>query len=82
MADKLLPTYALTIRPCTRRSGRYRWVINGNGKPIQTSAEEFETKTKARANGLVELVKLIRTSSTGFSLVRPHSRRGRASKNW
>lgn len=75
MADKLLPTYALT---CTRRAGRYRWVINGNGKPIQTSAEAFETKTKARANGLVELVKLIRTRN---SLVRPRSQRAGASKS-
>jgi hypothetical protein len=67
MADKLRPTYALTTKPSTRHAGRYRWVINGNGKPIQTSAEEFETKIKARANGLVELVKLIRTSRTSTS---------------
>jgi hypothetical protein len=78
MADKLRPTYALT---CTLHAGRYRWVIKGNGKPIQRSAEAFETKTKARANGLVELVKLIRTSKTSFSLVRPRSPRGGASKS-
>jgi uncharacterized protein YegP (UPF0339 family) len=67
MADKLLPTYALITRPCTRHAGRYRWIINGNGKTIQTSPEAFETKTKARANGLVELVKLIKTSRTSLA---------------
>jgi len=75
VADKLIPKYALT---CTLHAGRYRWVINGNGKPIRTSAEAFETKTKARANGLVELVKLIRTRN---SLVRPRSQRARALKS-
>ena len=67
MADKFLPTYALTTRPCTVHAGRYRWVINGNGRLVQTSAEAFETKIKARANGLVELVKLIKTSRTSTS---------------
>lgn len=75
MADK--PKYALTTRPCTSYAGRYRWVISGNGKPIQTSAEAFETRGKARANGLVELVKLIKTSRTSWVRPRP----ARASKS-
>ena len=77
MADKFAPTYALTTRPCTSYAGRYRWVISGNGKPIQTSAEAFGTRRKARANGLVALVQLIKTSRTSLEGPRP----ARASKS-
>jgi hypothetical protein len=38
--------------------------------PIQTSAELFETPKKARAGGLIELGKLIKTSRTAW--VRPN----------
>jgi hypothetical protein len=37
-------------------------VITGNGMPVQTSAETFETQKKARADGCIELEKLIKTS--------------------
>jgi hypothetical protein len=77
MADKFPPKYALTTRPCTRHAGRYRWVINGNGMPIQTSAEAFETRRKARANGLVEFVKLIKRTG----LVGPRPARASKSSN-
>jgi hypothetical protein len=43
MADTFPPKYELTTRPCTVHSGRYRWVITGNGKPVQTSLRSFET---------------------------------------
>ena len=32
--------------------------------PVQTSAESFETPKKARADGFIELEKLIKTSRT------------------
>ena len=35
MADKFAPTYALTTRSYTSYADRYRWVISGNGKPVQ-----------------------------------------------
>jgi hypothetical protein len=70
MAHKFPPTYELTTRPCTLHAGRHRWVITGNGMPIQTSAETFETPKKASANGLVELEKLIKSSRTSW--VRPN----------
>jgi hypothetical protein len=38
--------------------------------PIQTSAESFATPKKARAGGLIELGKLIKTSRTAW--VRPN----------
>jgi hypothetical protein len=38
--------------------------------PIQTSAESFATQKKARAGGLIELGKLIKTSRTAW--VRPN----------
>jgi hypothetical protein len=81
MADKFAPTYALTTRPCTSYAGRYRWVISGNGKPIQTSAEAFKTRRKARANGLVELVKLIKTSRTSLYVLGPLEPRNRRMAN-
>ena len=56
------PPYVLTTRPCTLHAGRHRWVITGYGMPTQTSAASFETPKKARAEGLVELGKLIEAS--------------------
>jgi hypothetical protein len=70
MAHEFPPKYVLTTRLCTLHAGRHRWVITGNGKPIQTSAESFETPKKARADGLRELEKLIKTSRTNW--VRPN----------
>ena len=70
MALKFPPEYVLTTRLCTLHAGRHRWVITGNGMPtIQTSAASFETPKKARADGLIELEKLIKTSWT--ARVRP-----------
>jgi hypothetical protein len=66
MAHKFPPTYELTTRPCTLNAGRHCWVITGNGMPIQTSAESFDTSKKARADGVVELEKLIKTSRTSW----------------
>jgi hypothetical protein len=65
MADTFPPKYELTTRPCTIHSGRYRWVITGNGKPVQTSFSSFETAAMARADGDVTLEKLIRSSMIG-----------------
>ena len=70
MAHKFPPVYELTTRPCTLNAGRHRWVINGNGMPIQTSAESFETPKKARARGLIELEKHIKTARSAW--VRPN----------
>jgi len=70
MAHKFPPTYVLNTRPCTLHVGRHRWVITGNDMPIQTSADSFETPNRARAGGLVELRKLIKTSRTAW--VRPN----------
>ena len=70
MPHKFPPTYVLTTRPCTLHAGRYRWVITGNGMPVQTSANSFETPKKARADGLREMEKLIKTSRTSW--VRPN----------
>jgi hypothetical protein len=70
MAHKFPPTYVLTARPCSLHNGRHRWVITGNDMPIQTSAESFATPKKARAGGLIELGKLIKTSRTAW--VRPN----------
>lgn len=64
MDHKFPPTYELTTQPCTLREGRHRWVITGSGMPVQTSAESFETPKKARADGFIELEKLIKTSRT------------------
>ena len=65
MADTFPPKYELTTRPCTVHSGRYRWVITGNGKPVQTSLRSFETPAMAHADGDVTLEKLIRSSMIG-----------------
>jgi hypothetical protein len=70
MAHKFPPIYVLTTRLCSLHKGRHRWVITGNDMPIQTSAELFETPKKARAGGLIELGKLIKTSRTAW--VRPN----------
>jgi hypothetical protein len=70
MPHKFPPTYELITRLCTLHAGRHRWVITGNGMPIQTSAESFETPREARADGLRELEKLIKTSRTSW--VRPN----------
>jgi hypothetical protein len=65
MADTFPPKYELTTRPCTIQAGRYRWVITGNGKPVQTSMSSFETPAMAHADGDVTLEKLIRSSMIG-----------------
>jgi hypothetical protein len=65
MADTFPPKYKLTITPCTIHVGRYRWVITGNGKPVQTSMSSFETPALAHADGDVTLEKLIRSSMIG-----------------
>ena len=70
MAHKFPPEYVLTTRLCTLHAGRHRWVITGNGMPIQTSADSFETPKQARADGLIELGKLVKTSRT--ARVRPN----------
>ena len=70
MPHKFPPTYELTTRPCTLHAGRHRWVITGNGMPIQTSSESFATPREARADGLGELEKLIKKSRTSW--VRPN----------
>jgi hypothetical protein len=64
------PAYVLTTRLCTLNARRHRWVITGNGMPIQTSAKSFETPKEARADGLIELAKLVKTSRiTGCVLI-------------
>ena len=65
MADAFPPKYELTTRLCTIHSGRYRWVITGNGKPVQTSSSSFETPAMAHTDGDVTLEKLIRSSMIG-----------------
>jgi len=65
MADTFPPRYELTTRSCTIHAGRYRWVITGNGKPVQTSLISFETAAMAYADGDVTLEKLIRSSMIG-----------------
>jgi hypothetical protein len=65
MADTFPPKYDLMTRPCTIHAGRYRWVITGNGKPVQTSLSSFETPAMACADGDVTLEKLIRSSMIG-----------------
>jgi hypothetical protein len=65
MAEKFPPAYELTTRPCTIHAGRHRWVITGNGKPVQTSLDSFETPEKARADGRDTLERLIKTSRIG-----------------
>jgi hypothetical protein len=62
MTPKFPPVYVLTTRPCALHAGHHRWVITANDMPIQTSAELFDTPKKARAHGLIELGKLIKTS--------------------
>jgi hypothetical protein len=47
MVDTFPLKYELTIRPCTIHPARYRWVITGNGKPVQTSMNSFETSAMA-----------------------------------
>ena len=54
------PAYVLTTRLCTLNARRHRWVITGNGMPIQTSAKSFATPKEARADGLIELAKLVK----------------------
>ena len=39
-----------------------RLSLTGNGMPIQTSAEAFETSKQARADGLIELGQLVKTA--------------------
>jgi hypothetical protein len=49
MADKFAPTYALTTRSYTSYADRYRWVISGNGKPVQlikTSRTSLESSAR------------------------------------
>ena len=70
MPHKFPPAYALTTRPCSLHAGRHRWVITGNGMPIQTSPESFATPREAHADGHGELEKLIKTSRTSW--VRPY----------
>jgi hypothetical protein len=65
-----LRAYVLTTRLCTLNARRHRWVITGNGMPIQTSAKSFETPKEARADGLIELAKLVKTSR--ITWVRPN----------
>ena len=65
MADAFPPKYELMTRPCTIHAGRYRWVITGNGKPVQTSLSSFETPAMGHADGDVTLEKLIRSSMIG-----------------
>jgi hypothetical protein len=65
MVDTFPLKYELTIRPCTIHAARYRWVITGNGKPVQTSMNSFETSAMAHADGNFTLEKLIRSSMIG-----------------
>src|SRR5262249_32322106 len=65
MALMFPPKYELTTRSSTIHVGRYRWVITGNGKPVQTSLRSFETPAMAYADGDVTLEKLIRSSMIG-----------------
>ena len=54
--------YELTTRPCTLHAGLYRWVITGKGKPIQTSADSFETSELAHMDGRIAFEKLVESS--------------------
>ena len=65
MVDTFPLKYELMTRPCTIHAARYRWVITGNGKPVQTSMSSFETPAMAQADGNVTLEKLIRSSMIG-----------------
>jgi len=65
MVDTFPLKYELTTRPCAIHAARYRWVITGNGKPIQTSMSSFETPAMADADGNVALEKLIMSSMIG-----------------
>jgi hypothetical protein len=62
MATTFPPAYELTIRPCTIHVGRYRWVITGNGKPIETSTDSFETSELAHMDGRIAFEKLVKSS--------------------
>ena len=62
MATTFPPAYELTTRPCTIHAGRYRWVITGNGKPVQTSADSFETPELAHMDGRIAFEKLVQSS--------------------
>jgi hypothetical protein len=62
MATTFPPAYELTTRPCTIHAGRYRWVITGNGKPVQTSADSFETSELAHMDGRIAFEKLVQSS--------------------
>jgi hypothetical protein len=65
MPDAFPPKYELTTRPCTIHADHYRWVITGNGNPVQTSMRSFETPAMAHADGSATLEKLIRSSMIG-----------------
>ena len=65
MVGKFPPAYELTTRPCTIHAGRHRWVITGNGKPVQTSMDSFETPERAHADGRIVLEKLVKSSRIG-----------------
>ena len=65
MPDAFPPGYELTTRPCTIHAGRHRWVITGNGKPVQTSMDSFETPERAHADGRIALEKLVKSSRIG-----------------
>ena len=63
MATTFPPAYELTTRPCTIHAGRYRWVITGNGQPVQTSADLFETSELAHMDGRIAFEKLVLSST-------------------
>jgi hypothetical protein len=65
MPDKFPPNYELTTRPCTIHAGRHRWVIVGNGKPVQTSMDSFETPAMAHTQGRAALEKLVKSLRIG-----------------
>ena len=65
MVDTFPLKYELTTRPCTIHATRYRWVITGNGNPVQTSMSSFATPAMAQADGNIALEKLVRSSMFG-----------------
>jgi hypothetical protein len=58
MADRDLPAYELSTRPCTLQAGRYRWDIRLRGRLVRSSVDSYPSTLEARAAGLRAVEKL------------------------
>jgi hypothetical protein len=55
--------YAVSIRPCTIHTGRFRWDIMYFGMPILSSPDSFPTELEALSAGTREISKLAAPTS-------------------